>query len=196
MVVRAAYTSLEVPTATDWNTYVLNGGLQYLAEFEVTSLTSAIQMTYAFSYPATQYRNFRVVIGDLQAASACFLIVQVSSGGVVPALSVYNYASRNVDTAGAVLNYVGVNATAFLLGPIGTLAATRSYYVFDICTPNAGFATTIQGRGGTLGVTQNIFSGQLNNGIAYDGLWLQGTTGFASVDILGTCQVYGYRNEI
>lgn len=196
MVIRAAYTSLEVPTHTDWNTYILNGALQYLAEFSVTSLTSAIDMIYAFSYPATQYRNFRVVLSNLSAASNCILAVKVSSGGIAPALTAYNYGSRSIDTAGTTTNYNGVNATAFALGPLGTSATLKSYYVFDICTPSAGFATTIQGRGGTLGVTQTIFSGQLNNTIAYDGLWLTGTTGFAAVDIQGSCQVYGYRNEI
>jgi hypothetical protein len=192
MVIRAAYTSLEVPTHTDWNSYVLNGALQYLAEYNVTSLVSAIGMDYAFSYPATQYRNFRVVLGDLSSSVASVILVQMQNGTVPAGPALYNYAVRNIDTAATVTTSVGVNGFAFVLGPIGTSATLKSYYVFDICTPQSGFATTIQGRGGTLGDTQTNFSGQLNNTIAYDGLSI---TAFGTT-IQGTCQVYGYRTEL
>ncbi len=192
MVVRAAYTSLEIPSVDDWNSYVLNGALQYIAEYNVTSLVSAIGMDYAFSYPKEQFRNFRVVLGDLSSDVASVVLIQMQTATTPVGPALHNYAARHIDTAGAVTFNVGVNGTAFVLGAIGTSATLKSYYVFDICTPQSGFATTIQGRGGTLGVNQTNFSGQLNNTTAYDGLSI---TAFGTT-IQGTCQVYGYRTEL
>ena len=173
MVVRAAYTSLEVPTHTDWNSYILNGALVYLAEYDVSSLVSEIGMDYAFSYPAEQFRNFRVVLGNLVGGTANLLLIQMKNATVPAAPALYNGNNRTINTAGAPTNDVRVNAVAFIPGTLATSTSLKSYYVFDICTPQSGFATTFYGRGGQLGATQTIFSGQLNN-----------------------CQVYGYRTEL
>ena len=192
MAIRAAYTSLEVPTHTDWNSYVLNGALVYLAEYDVSSLVSVIDMAYAFSYPKEQFRNFRVVLGNLVGGAANLLLIQMENGSTPAGPALYNGNNRTIDTAGTPTNDVRVNAAAFIPGTLATSTSLKSYYVFDICNPQSGFATTIQGRGGQLGATQTIFSGQLNNTTEYDGL---SVTCFTST-IQGTCQVYGYRTEL
>jgi hypothetical protein len=192
MVVRAQYSSLEIPTHTDWNEYVLNGALVYLAEYDVSSLVSEIGMDYAFSYPKEQFRNFRVVLGNLVGGAANLMLIQMKNATVPAGPALYNGSNRTIDTAGVPTNDFRVNALAFIPGTLATSTLVKSYYVFDICTPQSGFATTIYGRGGQLGATQTIFSGQLNNTTAYDGINI---TCFGST-IQGNCQVYGYRTEL
>lgn len=205
MAVRADYSGNATPTVAEWNSYILNGGLQYLSEYTVeydllaippTPLVTNIGLDFCFSYPASQYRNFRVVLGNLQTTvsppATSIVIVQMKNGTVPAGPALYNYASRTVDGAGTPTNYVAVNNTAWAFAPLGAVSSTKGYLVFDICSPQSSAVTSVYGRGNSYVNQTTTFSGQLNNITAYDGLSI---TAFG-ITLSGSCQVYGYRSEI
>ena len=195
MAVLADYSGNATPTAAEWNSYVLNGGLQYLSEFTFSS-TSIAEFDYCFAYPATQFRNFRVVLSDLVCSVASqIVILRMKIGQTATTTGIYAYSSRNIDTAGTPVYYAASGGIGFVAGPVTTSAGTKSYYVFDICNPQrSGEATTVYGRGGQLGVTQSIFSAQTTNTVSYDGFELN--SGITASTITGNVQVYGYRTEL
>lgn len=197
MAVLADYSGNATPTAAEWNSYALNGALQYLSEFTFSS-TSIAEFDYCFAYPATQFRNFRVVLSDLVCNVASqIVILRMKIGQTATTTGIYAYSSRSIDTTmptAVLANYQATAGTGFVAGPVTTSASLKSYYVFDICTPQSVFATTVYGRGGQLGVTQSIFSAQTTNTVGYDGFELN--SGITVSTITGNVQVYGYRTEL
>jgi hypothetical protein len=195
MATRADYSSLDTPSASDWNTYILNGGLVYLAEYDLTSATQ-LDMNYAFSYPATQFRNYRVVISNLIGASAGSLYIKMMDGLSVwddgTYLTAYSSARRQTTSASptAVTNEVTSSEEYWVSVTIGT--TTPAHLVFDIINPNHTSRTAFQGRGGILGDSLNTFAGQLSVSTVFSGISLTNSVGG---NLSGNAQVYGYRTE-
>ena len=102
MATRANYSFLDTPTIADWNTYILNGALVYLANYEFAS-ASQLDINFAFSYPATQFRNYRIVISNLLATTAGSLAIKMMDGNSTWAsgsyLTAYSSAYRQTTSA-------------------------------------------------------------------------------------------------
>ena len=195
MATRANYSFLDTPSASDWNTYILNGGLVYLADYELASATQ-LDINYAFSYPATQFRNYRVVISNLIGASTGTLLIRMLNGNTVWATgayaTAYSSAYRQTTSASPTVVTTGVASGGAAWLSITFDTTTPAHLVFDIINPNHTNRTAFQGRGGILGDSLNNFAGQLSDASVFDGIAL---TRFGGGNIACNAQVYGYRTE-
>lgn len=195
MATRADYSFLDTPSASDWNTYILNGGLVYLADYDLTSATQ-LDMPFAFSYPDTQFRNFRIVISNLIGASAGSLYIKMMDGLSVwddgTYLTAYSSARRQTTSASPTAVTTEVTSSEEKWVSVTIETTTPAHLVFDIVNPNATSRTTFQGRGGILGNSLNNFGGQLSVATKFSGISL---TNSAGGNLSGNAQVYGYRTE-
>ena len=195
MATRADYSFLDTPSASDWNTYILNGGLVYLADYELASATQ-LDINYAFSYPATQFQNYRVVISNLIGASAGSLYIKMMDGLSVwddgTYLTAYSSARRQTTSASPTAVTTEVTSSGEKWVSVTIETTTPAHLVFDIVNPNFSSRTTFQGRGGILGNSLNNFSGQLSVSTVFSGISL---TNSAGGNLSGNAQVYGYRTE-
>jgi hypothetical protein len=195
MAARANYSFLDTPTVADWNTYILNGGLVYLANYEFAS-ASQLDINYAFSYPATQFRNYRIVISNLIGASAGSLWIKMMNGNSTWAsgsyLTAYSSARRQTTSANptAVTSEVASGSLKWVSVTIETVNPAN--LIFDIVNPNFASRTTFHGRGGSLGNSLNTFAGQLSVTDVFDGISLINSVGG---NISCNAEVYGYRTE-
>ena len=195
MTARANYSNLDTPTVADWNTYILNGGLVYLANYEFAS-ASQLDINFAFSYPATQFRNYRIVISNLLGATAGTLLMRMMDGNSIWAsgsyLTAYSSARRQTTSANptVVTTGVGTATSAWFSVTIDTVNPTN--LIFDIVNPNFASRTTFHGRGGSLGNNLNTFAGQLSVTDVFNGIAL---AGFGTGNISCNAEVYGYRTE-
>ena len=195
MATRANYSFLDTPSASDWNTYILNGGLVYLADYELASATQ-LNINYAFSYPATQFRNYRVVISNLIGATAGTLLIRMLNGNTVWATgayaTAYSSAYRQTTSASPTVVTTGGASGGSAWVSVTFDTTTPAHLVFDIINPNHTNRTAFQGRGGILGDSLNTFAGQLSDASVFDGIAL---TRFGGGNIACNAQVYGYRTE-
>lgn len=195
MATRANYSFLDTPSASDWNTYILNGGLVYLADYELASATQ-LDINYAFSYPATQFRNYRVVISNLIGATTGTLLIRMLNGNTVWATgtyaTAYSSAYRQTTSASPTVVTTGVASGGAAWLSVTFDTTTPAHLVFDIINPNHTSRTAFQGRGGILGESLNTFAGQLSDASVFDGIAL---TRFSGGNIACNAQVYGYRTE-
>jgi len=195
MATRANYSFLDTPSASDWNTYILNGGLVYLSNYELASATQ-LDINYAFSYPVTQFRNYRVVISNLIGASTGTLLIRMLNGNTVWATgayaTAYSSAYRQTTSASPTVVTTGVASGGAAWLSITFDTTTPAHLVFDITNPSNTQRTSFQGRGGILGDSLNNFAGQLSDASVFDGIAL---TRFGGGNISCNAQVYGYRTE-
>ena len=195
MATRANYSFLDTPTIADWNTYILNGGLVYLANYEFAS-ASQLDINFAFSYPATQFRNYRIVISNLLATTAGPLAIKMMDGNSTWAsgsyLTAYSSAYRQTTSANPTVVSTGTltGGSAWLCVNIDTANPTN--LIFDIVNPNFASRTTFHGRGGSLGNNLNTFAGQLSVTDVFNGISLSRVFGG---NISCNAEVYGYRTE-
>jgi hypothetical protein len=176
------FTTGEVLTAADTNTYLNNGGLVYVTSQTVGSAVSSVTVSNCFS---STYTNYRIMISNVDASvSGTSLFMRFDAGGTTNYYSsVYYDSYTGTDTA-------TLRRNAQASGGIGTSgAADNTSAAVDVFQPNLAFRTTWAG----------LFSA--------DGLqgWCGGTsvatTQYTDVTILpnsgtltgGTIVVYGYR---
>lgn len=194
MATRANYSFQDTPTIADWNTYILNGGLVYLANYEFAS-ASQLGITYAFSYPATQFRNYRIVISNLLGATAGVLFMRMMDGESIWAsgsyLTAYSSARRTAFSDNASPT-TGVLSGGAAWAPVSIDTLNPTNLIFDIINPNFASRTTFHGRGGSLGNNLSTFAGQLSVTDVFSGIAL---TGFGAGNISCNAEVYGYRTE-
>ena len=182
------FTTGEVLTASDTNTYLANSGLVYVGG---GSLSSNIT-NFANCFTST-YDNYRVVVGNLDNSSTTTtsLSLRLSNAGTTVDSgyewwTMYWYASGTGSEGNA-------SATAWQLNyysdgsPAGAVA-------FDICSPKkteytTGMGSSMAYQSGAGGYVFRQTGGVLKNSTAYDGFSLLVGNGTMS----GTVSIYGYR---
>ena len=185
------FTTGEVLTAADTNTYLNNGGLVFVKQVTVGSAVSSVDVTSCFS---STYTNYRVVLNNVGGlTSGMNMGVRLLSGTTATTTGYYGilmYASVTVSSAyaGAVDN----NASAFsFVGSIGNGNVCTT--AFDVFSPfatqqtNVGPCTFVK----TVGATDiGYYTGGLYDTTSYDGIRFLPNTGTMTG---GTITVYGYR---
>jgi hypothetical protein len=183
------FTTGEVLTASDTNTYLANSGLVYVNS---TTLSGA-STNLASCFNAT-YDNYRVVIGNLDLSSTTTrpLSIQFSNGGT-PVATGYEWWAQFVYTGGGGVEG-NASATSWQITQFsGDTTPSGSLWI-EIGNPfNASYTTgTNQAfayQSGAGGYVNRIGGGVLKNNTSYSGL-----TVLTSGDSLsGTITVYGYR---
>ena len=185
------FTSGEVLTASDTNTYLNNGGLVYITQgFAID--TPALDVNSVFS---STYDNYRVV---LQTAGRQTLQYARFQFRTVSTLTTTNYQSRsnwwNLTQANSTFQDNDQSTTAICGGPSGDQSLARwSIWTFDISNPFAAQQTGVTGSGTGVRRDDNWYS------------WVMGgvqtsNTSFTGIRFLPNggnfdvyYKIYGYR---
>jgi hypothetical protein len=137
------FTTGEVLTAADTNTYLANSGLTYIESFTLTSTTGELQWG-TFS---STYRNYRIVIDNLITTNQGVLNAYLGTTAVAAGY----YSSAIYDQAsGGLTGAVRTNNTGTWAIGLTEVSPIGSSYTFDLCNPQtavrASFMGTYNGR--------------------------------------------------
>ena len=179
------FTTGEVLTAADTNTYLANSGLVYVNKFSITT-GSAVTSPSVFS---SQYDNYRIVISNLESSSpgsGYYMAMGSSSSG-----SQHYMGGFYVNTAVTAVTPIGrSNLGNWIIGTGDT--GQKFSTAFDICSPNLASRTNLP--------AVNMYSETAFIGV---GAGLQNsTTQFTTFTLScaggstfssGTVTIYGYR---
>ena len=172
------FTSGEVLTAADTNTYLANSGLVYVSSTTVGTAVSSVTVSSAFS---STYDNYRIIYSNGSQTNADFLLLTLNNAtgsSYAWGAMFYQYSASFTYTANG-------GATSSRVGVMGG----RAQFIIDICSPNLTGVTTF--------TTQNSSDSYSWNGGGYNSVSAQHTgftlTAAAGTMTGGTITVYGYR---
>jgi hypothetical protein len=176
------FTSGEVLTAADTNTYLANSGLVYITSATVGSGVSTVTVSNAFS---STYSNYKIILtgGTQNSANSIELKLGSSTTG-------YNYALLYASfTTATPLAVVAANASSWIFAGGGD--TNGAYLNVELLRPFEGAYTQISSS--TYG---NVTTAGWNSGIhkvaaSYTDFTLIGNS--TSTLTGGTITVYGYR---
>jgi hypothetical protein len=181
------FTTGEVLTASDTNTYLANSGLVYITEATATNAQPTLSIDNCFS---ATYENYRFVT-KFAAATASFpgLLFRMRVGGVDDSTGNYQYMMNGRTSANADASTGAANQTS------GYAGALTGASCFDVISPfNSSVQTLVQGQSTfydgsafyvrTIGNWHNVVSSF--TGITFFPSASTFTTAF-------TVRIYGYR---
>jgi len=180
------FTTGEVLTAADTNTYLNNGGLVYVS---TTTLTTNTQIDGCFT---SAFTNYRVVVNvDTHTGGASNMGVQLSTAGTpyTTAANYYYSGSELPYSTGTVTTINNNGANAYWV--VGRLNGnTSGVFVFDIMNPQLSTRVKFyQNNYNDTGFFGRV-GGLLNVTNVFDGMKVYHLSG---ATIGGSVRVYGYR---
>ena len=178
------FTTGEVLTASDTNTYLANSGLVFVKEQTIGALVSSVTVTSAFSATYDAYQI--VVAGGASNGGNGVAVLQI-----VAAATGY-YLGGNYSTfAGVASTIFGSNVTGWNLSAYNTNHVGFNIFVNQpFLTKNTSYSTNYYGPSTTDGA--GTIQGFLNNTTSYTDFTLIFGSGAFRVSG-GTITVYGYR---
>jgi len=188
------FTTGEVLTAADTNTYLANSGLVYVASTTFTS-SSSIVVDNCFS---STYDNYRVTIDWLQNTASADLQLQMRDGSGNIATN-YGFTSGGSYIVSGTGTFAGFNnsanntQTSGFIGPV--VSTYRGSAVMDVFNPNIARETNWTGTFLTTNATATITMANVivrnlhNAATACTGFRLATSAGTAT----GVVTVFGYR---
>ena len=177
------FTTGEVLTASDTNTYLANAGYVYVkGETFVTATEVLVDSVFT-----SAFRNYRIVFDCQSSAGGGIFEFQVRGGGSTISTLTYNYTAMDI-TAG-----VGTFRASTAQGSIrfgandasGWNASTLDIFVPALAAPTRLITAFNRNSGATV---ENTWSANTNS-TAYDGFRLSVGTG----TMTGTYVLYGCR---
>jgi hypothetical protein len=178
------FTTGEVLTASDTNTYLANSGLVYVTTLTISSATSGFTDA-AFTSDFTNYR----IVGNWNTTSAVNMVFTFrnSSGDVTAANYKYNSAYMTYVTTPAWVFDGSAGTSNFPLFARAQNSGEQNSFAYDIFNPQTATITTVSGSC-TDGFLWRNMNGLYNATTQMVGFKLS-----ASTNITGTFAVYGYR---
>lgn len=176
------FSTGEVLTAADTNTYLNNGGLVYITGTTGTT-TAAINVNNCFS---ATYDNYRIVISNGTADATRSIYLRMRASGTDSTASYYYGARYALFSGAGGADVTGNNVGQFLPGTYST--SPKSATTLDICNPFDAVHTTIMGTGSNFDAWYS-FGGVHQVNTSYDGFTLFPAAGTLTL----TVRVYGYR---
>ncbi len=183
------FTTGEVLTAADTNTYLANSGLVYITSTTMSALSNSINNCFT-----STFTNYRIVINVDNPTVSSVLAMRFRVGGADNNTSNYYFAATQVTSAGATSVTPSANPdTSF------TMSYTRSgsfptVVHLDLSYPQQSIKKvgTYQASGDN---PTHTAWGQQTGGFVFDATTsFDGITVFTSSGVLnGTITVYGYR---
>jgi hypothetical protein len=179
------FTTGEVLTASDTNTYLANSGLVYVKSQTVGTGVSSVQVTSAFS---TDYDNYKIIYtGGVASASADLRLSLGASAASYYGGLIYN--RPNTAAPAGIAN----NNTAYWQYGAGLTATTNVVVSFEMYQPFLALRTGVftqvihfEAPGGALGT----FVGFHDVAASYTSFTFTPSAGTLTG---GTITVYGYR---
>jgi hypothetical protein len=182
------FTTGEVLTAADTNTYLANAGLDYIGAVTLNAVTNNVSNVFS-----STYQSYRVVISGLSNATTTTRPIYLRLRTTTDDLTAqYNWNVHFVYATGTA-NTSGQNAVN--AADIGSVSqAGGGVITFDIVNPNlatitswVSLAYTYQSNVGAF--VMRTQAGAMNTTTQYTGFSIIGTTDALS----GTVRTYGYR---
>lgn len=185
------FSSGEVLTAADTNTYLNNGGLVYVTTATASNTAAALNITSCFS---ATYDNYRIEITNIRSSSAANISWQLLNGSTPVTTGTYNYAYVGISSLNASTNTFGASQTSCFICGISSTTDTGNSVVFDILNPflarrTVALGNSINLNGGLNGFDIRNGGGNHESPASYDGIRLLTSSG----NITFTARVYGYR---
>jgi len=177
------FTTGEVLTAADTNTYLANSGLVHVKSQTIGTAVSSVTVTNAFN---STYDNYFVQVfgGTGSSAQAMAVTLGATTTGYYGNLVYWSWTSATTNVAN--------QANASNWGFVGVSSTNVNSMSFELQGPNLAKMTVIRSLGyvhvGTSG-EMGIYSGFLNNTTQYTDLKI--TVGNTMTG--GTIDIYGYR---
>jgi hypothetical protein len=174
------FTSGQILTASDTNTYLANSGLVYVKEQTIGTTVPTVVVTGAFS---ANFDNYRIVITNV-TCSANQPALRMQLGATT---SGYGYAGFEMAYTGSLTGSGSGSAAHWYIGNFGN--ATSMSSTVEILRPFAAQNTNYNATAGSTAwsVTQN---GYLNNTTSYTAFTILVSSGTMTG---GKIAVYGYR---
>ena len=174
------FSTGEVLTASDTNTYLNNGGLVYITSTTFSASVPLVTMTGCFS---STFTNYRLIMNGMSAAAAASIVLRLGAS------TTGYYGSMFYDSyTGGGNGYARSNNGGFLYAALSDTAAS-TFASIDIYQPylavRTGFSGTYYGRGYT-----GYMGGSHEVSTSYADLVVLNETGNVTA---GTITIMGYR---
>lgn len=181
------FTTGEVLTASDTNTYLANSGLVYVASKTWSSTSSAQQIDSCFT---STYDNYRVTfVGTSNQSTPIYMYLRLVDGTTPDTAA--TYYTTNIYSTTSATPAANWNA-AVNLSYVGWVGDTSNFITFDMASPQLATPTSVNGLCTAFGSAQLVngsFFTYKNTSTQYEGLLL----GIGGGTWAGTITVYGYR---
>ena len=185
------FTTGEVLTASDTNTYLNNGGLVYITSASATSGTT-LSVNNCFT---STYDNYLIQVIGMPTAPSYGITMRLRASGT-DASTAYYWGVTRVDVAGGTINVdKGSNDSSMFTGAIAN-SSGRCASTIQVVAPKLSQYTNVmcqstdsRGASGYAGISA---AGQLVNTTQYDGFSLLFGNGSGTISYLQV-QIYGYR---
>ena len=176
------FTTGEVLTASDTNTYLANAGLVYIKQETVGSGVATVTVSDAFS---TTFDNYKIIYtgGNMSASTALVCRIGAASTGYYGA---YVYGQSNTTSVFAAND----NNTAFFTYAGGNSDTVSTFASFDVLGPFTATQTQLFAPAVHYSVNFGSYNGVLIGTTSYTSFLLSPFTGTMTG---GTITVYGYR---
>lgn len=175
------FTSGEVLTASDTNTYLANAGLVYVTSTTIGSAVSSVTVSNCFS---STYDNYRIQVTGGTASGNFVMKLQVGAS-----TTGYYFAGAYCTYAGTILASAGANQAAFNCTAYNTNCVSADIFLGQ---PNLAKNTSFHSIyfGPSTGDGAISWQGYLNDTTAHTGFTISTSSGTLTG---GTITVYGYR---
>jgi hypothetical protein len=185
------FTTGEVLTASDTNTYLANSGLVYITTATATSGTT-LSVDTCFT---STMDNYLLVITATPTSSAYGVDLRMRASGTDTSTGYYWGFSRVDIAAGTISAQSGSNSTVFASGAIAG-STGRASAVVQVINPYlaqyTSFSSQATDNRGSAAYAGIVSGGQLTNTTVYDGFSLMFGGGGGTISHLAVT-VYGYR---
>lgn len=184
------FTTGEVLTASDTNTFLANAGLVYITSAALTGVTNSFSNVFSSTYNA-----YRIVVTGLNNSTTTLRSLSIRFRTTTDDQSnnyawgqMFVYGNSNFGSPSA------APATSGVLGELSNLSPAPGSLVLDIMSPNQAQGTTYSGsmivyQANVGSIVMRTLMGHMNTSTQYTGFSLIGTTD----NLSGNCTVYGYR---
>jgi hypothetical protein len=175
------FTTGEVLTASDTNTYLANSGLVYIKQQTIGATVSSVTVSSAFS---STYDSYKIMIsgGVGSGLSTLWISLGASASGYSSGLFYVAYGATTAqaasDNGSVAFTYAGYATTGFLS------------FNMDVVNPFLAQATVFGPTNWAAGTVAGTSTGIHNVATSYSAFTITAATGTISG---GTIYVYGYR---
>jgi hypothetical protein len=184
------FTTGEVLTSSDTNTYLNNGGLVYINEVTYTGSTSASVTAQILGCFSATYQNYKIVITHTGSASTTFSFRMISGTNTVD--SGTNYFGYGLSFSGSATDQGAASATSQKCGGHSSDSNIPNETIIHLSNPNVAKRTqaTIHAFDAS-GPNVLLLGTQVTTTTVYTGIQLIPASG----SITGSMRVYGFRQS-
>ena len=181
------FTTGEVLTASDTNTYLANSGLVYVTKATLSGTSTQINNCFTSTYAA-----YRLVFTSLTFSTESLMTLRLVASSTPNQNNSY-YASGLQVTPGGTVTGIGSGPATYWHTAISA-SPTAGGTFLDIYNPQLTAGTAFDGMGvdtRTNGAPMRITGGFFDATTSFDGIWISTLNGGYTLG--GTVTIYGYR---